>query len=95
MITVLLLTVFVDLLIAVAIGMIIACVLFMKRASDLVESGYESECNDYFRQRIAWDDEKDMPDEIRNQIYIQRLNGPIFSVHFSFSRSNEQHTQKC
>jgi SulP family sulfate permease len=78
LITVLLLTVFVDLLIAVAIGMIIACVLFMKRASDLVESGYESSAMTTFDKESPWDDEKDMPDEIRNQIYIQRLNGPIF-----------------
>lgn len=78
LITVLLLTVFVDLLIAVAIGMIIACILFMKRASDLVESGYESSAMTTFDKESPWDDEKDMPDEIRNQIYIQRLNGPIF-----------------
>ena len=39
LIIVFLLTVFVDLLTAVGIGMVIACVLFMKRASDLVEGG--------------------------------------------------------
>jgi SulP family sulfate permease len=42
LIIVFLLTVFVDLLTAVGIGMVIACVLFMKRASDLVEGGYSS-----------------------------------------------------
>ena len=42
LVSVLLLTVFVDLLIAVGIGMVIASVLFMKRAGDLVESGYHS-----------------------------------------------------
>lgn len=78
LITVLLLTVFVDLLIAVGIGMIIACVLFMKRASDLVESGYQSGAMTTFDKESPWDDEHDMPEEIRNQIYIQRLNGPIF-----------------
>ena len=40
MIVVFLMTVFVDLLTAVGIGMVIACVLFMKRAGDLVEDGY-------------------------------------------------------
>lgn len=78
LITVLLLTVFVDLLIAVGIGMIIACVLFMKRASDLVESGYHSDAMTTFDKESPWDDEHDMLEEIRNQIYIQRLNGPIF-----------------
>ncbi|MDD2688378.1 MAG: SulP family inorganic anion transporter, partial [Bacteroidales bacterium] len=78
LISVLILTVFVDLLIAVGIGMIIACVLFMKRASDLVESGYQSSAMTSFDKESPWEDEKDMPEEMRNQIYIQRLNGPIF-----------------
>ncbi|HNW67540.1 MAG TPA: SulP family inorganic anion transporter [Bacteroidales bacterium] len=78
LITVLVLTVFVDLLIAVGIGMIIACVLFMKRAGDLVESGYHSDQISKFDKELAWDDEKDMPKEIQRKIYIQRLNGPIF-----------------
>ena len=78
LITVLVLTVFVDLLIAVGIGMIIACVLFMKRASDLVESGYQSNVMTTFDKESPWEDEKDMPEEMRDQIYIQRLNGPIF-----------------
>ncbi|MBR1766895.1 MAG: SulP family inorganic anion transporter, partial [Bacteroidales bacterium] len=43
LIAVFLVTVFVDLLTAVGIGMVIACVLFMKRASDLVEGGYSSQ----------------------------------------------------
>lgn len=42
LVVVFLVTVFVDLLTAVGIGMVIACVLFMKRASDLVEGGYSS-----------------------------------------------------
>lgn len=78
LITVLILTVFVDLLIAVGIGMIIACVLFMKRAGDLVESGYHSAPMTRFDKESPWEDEKEMTDEIRNQIYIQRLDGPLF-----------------
>ncbi|MDR0795003.1 MAG: SulP family inorganic anion transporter [Tannerella sp.] len=78
LITVLLLTVFVNLLTAVGMGMIIACVLFMKRAGDLVESGYTSDKISVFDKESPWDDEKDLTDEIRHQIYIQRLNGPIF-----------------
>lgn len=78
LLTVLLLTVFVDLLIAVGIGMIIACVLFMKRAGDLVESGYNSGEITVFDKESPWDDEKDVTDDFRNKIYIQRLNGPIF-----------------
>ncbi len=78
LVTVLVLTVFVDLLIAVGIGMIIACVLFMKRASDLVEGGYHSDQMTAFDKEIPWEDEKVLTDEVRSKIYIQRLNGPIF-----------------
>lgn len=78
LVTVLILTVFVDLLIAVGIGMVIACVLFMKRASDLVEGAYHSDQISVFDKEIPWEDEKVLTDEIRSKIYIQRLNGPIF-----------------
>jgi SulP family sulfate permease len=78
LITVLILTVFVDLLVAVGIGMVIACVLFMKRAGDLVEESYQSGEISNFDKESPWADEHGIPEEIRHQIYIQRLNGPIF-----------------
>ena len=71
-------TVFVDLLTAVGIGMVIACVLFMKRASDLVEGGYSSQEMTNFDKESPWADEGGMPDTVAHSIYIQRLNGPIF-----------------
>ena len=78
LIIVFLLTVFVDLLTAVGIGMVIACVLFMKRASDLVEGGYSSSEMTNFDKESPWSDEGGIPDKMRHKIYIQRLNGPIF-----------------
>ena len=92
LIVVFLVTVFVDLLTAVGIGMVIACVLFMKRASDLVEGGYSSSTmtsadlhkglpdpgQANFDKTLPWNDEGGIPDEMRQHIYIQRLNGPIF-----------------
>lgn len=78
LVSVLLLTVFVDLLIAVGIGMVIASVLFMKRAGDLVESGYHSAEISTFDKELPWEDEKTLPAETRKKIYVQRLNGPIF-----------------
>ena len=78
LIIVFLLTVFVDLLTAVGIGMVIACVLFMKRASDLVEGGYSSAEMTNFDKESPWQDEGGMPDKVKHKIYIQRLNGPIF-----------------
>ena len=78
LIIVFLLTVFVDLLTAVGIGMVIACVLFMKRASDLVEGSYSTAEMTNFDKESPWQDEGGMPDKVKHKIYIQRLNGPIF-----------------
>ncbi len=78
LIVVLLMTVFVDLLTAVGIGMIIACVLFMKRAGDLVEGSYSSQEIQHFDKESPWSDEGGIPENIKHKIYIQRLNGPIF-----------------
>lgn len=78
LVVVLALTVFVDLLTAVAIGMVIACVLFMKRAGDLVEGSYSSAEMTNFDKESPWPDEAGIPEGIKHKIYIQRLNGPIF-----------------
>jgi len=78
LIVVLLTTVFVDLLTAVGIGMVIACVLFMKRMSDLVEGDYSSAEMSSFDKESPWADEKNFPEEVKHKVYIQRLNGPIF-----------------
>lgn len=92
LIVVFLVTVFVDLLTAVGIGMVIACVLFMKRASDLVEGGYSSSAMTSadvrkglpdpglpnFDKTLPWGDEGGITNEMLRHIYIQRLNGPIF-----------------
>lgn len=78
LIVVLAMTVFVDLLTAVGIGMVIACVLFMKRAGDLVEGSYSSSEMTNFDKESPWADEAGIPENIKHKIYIQRLNGPIF-----------------
>lgn len=78
LIVVFLTTVFVDLLTAVGIGMLIACVLFMKRIGDLVEGHYSSNELTPFDKESPWADESGIPDTIRHKIYIQRLDGPLF-----------------
>jgi len=78
LIVVFLTTVFVDLLTAVGIGMVIACVLFMKRASDLVENQYDSHEINGFDKENPWPDEAGMPEEAKHSVYVQRLNGPVF-----------------
>ncbi len=71
-------TVFVDLLTAVGIGMVIACVLFMKRASELVEATYTSDELEDIDTVQPWDGEDAIPDELHHHIYIQRIDGPLF-----------------
>lgn len=69
-------TVFVDLLTAVGIGMVIACVLFMKRMGDLAESSYVA--MDAADTESPWSDEAGIPEDIKHKIRIERFHGPIF-----------------
>lgn len=78
LICVFLLTIFIDLLQAVGVGMIIASVLFMKRASDLVDLGTELSPMKKTDKEVAWDDEGEITEEMLKEIYIQRLDGPVF-----------------
>ena len=79
MIIVLLLTVFVDLLVAVAVGMVFSSLLFMKKASDLVEQGSKMETFKDFTSENCSNDEGNLKELIgENQVYIKYLNGPLF-----------------
>lgn len=69
-------TVFIDLLTAVGIGMVVASVLFMKRASDLAEGSYVA--MDAAAEESPWADESSLPEDIKRQICIERFHGPIF-----------------
>ena len=78
MIIVLLLTVFIDLLIAVAVGMVFSSLLFMKKASDLVEDGSNVLPLEDFVPEKPWEDESAINELIRKDIYIKHINGPLF-----------------
>ena len=85
MVIVLVLTVFVDLLQAVAVGMVLASVLFMKQMGDTSEAKSQSDTLADFEHITLLDDEKGVIDEIKNQVYIQHFDGPIFfgfTAHF-------------
>ena len=78
LLVVFLVTVFVDLLTAVGIGMVAACVLFMKRMGDMVED-QEQVYNINSKDREApWDDDALIPEVIRSTTYIMHLSGPLF-----------------
>jgi sulfate permease, SulP family len=74
MLFVLVLTVCTNLIIAVAAGLIVASFVFMKKVSDITE-----------RQTTLtpisdepWADELDIPDTIRNKLFIKHVDGPLF-----------------
>lgn len=78
MVAVLLLTVFVDLLVAVAIGMVLSSVLFMKKVSEVVEhQTYSAPLRDFSRE-VSWKDEGDIIDRLGDKVYIKHLEGPLF-----------------
>lgn len=77
LITVLLLTVFVDLLQAVGIGMVMASVIFMRKTSDMVENNSSLNKVEKYDREIAWSDEEGISLQ-REFVYIKRFDGPMF-----------------
>lgn len=84
MLSVFLLTVFVDLLTAVAIGVVLSCVLLMKRTSDMVEGSYSVIEPS---SPLIWDDDTILPDEYKSVLSIIKMDGPLFFG--SVTRFNE------
>jgi SulP family sulfate permease len=78
MILVLLFTVFLGLLEAVAIGMILASILFMKKVADVAENRTEMAPLRDFAREVPWSDEGDLIDRVGERVYIQHLRGPLF-----------------
>lgn len=78
MFAVLLLTVFVDLLAAVAAGMIMAALLFMKKIADVVEHKMNSAPLREFAKELPWKDEPPYIAQLEDQVYIKHFDGPIF-----------------
>lgn len=87
LILVFLLTVLVDLLVAVAAGMVLSSLLFMKKIADVAEEGVDTAPLSDFAREVPWGDEGNIIKKIGNKVYIKHLNGPLF---FGFaSRFNE------
>lgn len=71
-------TVFVDLLTAVGIGVVMACVIFMKQVSDALDIDTQSSELAKSDKENPWPDEIGMPESMKHTVYVQRLGGPIF-----------------
>ncbi|NOQ15626.1 MAG: STAS domain-containing protein [Methyloprofundus sp.] len=78
MLIVLSMTVFVDLLQAVAVGMLLASMLFMKKMSDVAEDKSSIGSVEDFAREVAWMDETALSDDICHKVYIKHFDGPIF-----------------
>jgi SulP family sulfate permease len=89
MLVVLTMTVFVDLLQAVAVGMVLASILFMKKMSDVVEQKSSVGSVDSFAREEAWSDEQNISEKVRQQVYIKHFDGPIF---FGFASKFQEMT---
>jgi SulP family sulfate permease len=78
MFIVLFLTVFVDLLVAVAIGMVLSSFIFMIKASEIVEGQSSVKSLKELYNDDIWEDEKSIIEELGDKIYIKHINGPLF-----------------
>jgi len=78
LVAVFLVTTFGSLIHAVAIGIILASVLFMKRASDLAEEGTSLTTLAGIDGEELWEDEIAHQIDLRNRVYVKHLYGPLF-----------------
>jgi SulP family sulfate permease len=78
MVIVLALTVFVDLLVAVAAGMVLSALLFMKNISDVIEHRTVSAPLKDFSRELPWADEGDLMARRGDKVFIKHLDGPLF-----------------
>jgi SulP family sulfate permease len=91
MLVVLIMTVFVDLLQAVAVGMVLASILFMKKMSDIAEDKSAEGSVEEFGLDEIWPDNIELTDDIRHKVFIKYFDGPIF---FGFASKFQEMTQR-
>lgn len=81
MIVVLLLSTFWNLVYAVGIGLVIASLMFMKKIGDLTAERSDVKL---LKDEKAWDDEKNFPEKLKEDVFIKHIKGPLF-----FGSTNE------
>ncbi len=74
MIVVMLLSTFWNLVYAVGIGLIIASLMFMKKIGDLTAERSDVQT----LKEKAWADEVDFPQELKKDVFIKHIKGPLF-----------------
>ncbi|MCL7762132.1 SulP family inorganic anion transporter [Polaribacter sp. Z014] len=74
MIIVLLLSTFWNLVYAVGIGLVIASLMFMKKIGDLTAERSDVKT----LKEEAWDDEISFPENLKEEVFIKHIKGPLF-----------------
>ena len=87
MLVVLVLSSFWNLVYAVGIGLIIASLMFMKKIGDLTAE--RSDVKSLLKEK-AWSDEINFPENLKEQVFIKHIKGPLFFG----STSDFQHRMK-
>lgn len=64
-----------NLVYAVGIGLVIASLMFMKKMGDLTAE--RSDVKSLLNEK-AWDDELDFPENLKQEVYIKHIKGPLF-----------------
>ena len=90
MLIVLTMTVFVDLIQAVAAGMILSSILFMKEMSDQIGREVKIYPLKEYTSETPWADES-IPDSIVDKIYVKHFSGPLF---FGFAQAFQTMAEK-
>lgn len=84
LIIVLLITTFGSLIQAVGVGIALASLLFMKKASDIGEQKMETASISDLDEFTPWQDELDFYELFKDKVYIKHLYGPLFFGYTSF-----------
>jgi len=74
MLIVLVLSTFWDLIYAVGIGLVIASLMFMKKIGDLTAERSDVKS----LKEEAWSDEGSFPEELKEEVFIKHVKGPLF-----------------
>jgi SulP family sulfate permease len=78
LVLVLLITTFGSLIYAVGIGIVLACLLFMKKSGDISEKGLEVGSIADIDGSKPWQDEKEFYEKYKDKVIIKHLYGPLF-----------------
>ncbi|XLS28910.1 SulP family inorganic anion transporter [Flavobacteriaceae bacterium M23B6Z8] len=94
LIIVLLITTFGSLIMAVGVGVALACLLFMKKSGDLSEKGLEVGALADIDGSKPWQDELEFYKEYKDKVVIKHLYGPLFFGFTSYFKDQvKSHTE--